>query len=237
MLLTRLMLAITIPHFNRSRAGEMVALCLSAVLAMPAFALAPEEQTFINSYRDAVNSKSIEKLKTLIHPDSLACMNTSNQDYFDETLGKEVADTLPADTKFTFSLDIQPYLLQGYEFFKIPTKPDRQIQLDYNKSKFSSVTRIMPLLKQGDKLFKVTPCLTEAGLVKFREAQRTKKVHAGKTRAAFNALPTAVKTELMAQLKAGRKIDAIKTYRAKTSSELTEAVEIIDMLQREMGIQ
>lgn len=217
----------------------IVALLATFVLLRPSpsIALEPEEQVFVAAYIDAINSKSVEKLKKLIHPDSLACMNENNKDYFDEIFKKDMLNTLPIDTKFLFSKDVLTMYIQSSEFMVFPVTPNYQLQVDYgfsSPSEIKSFTKIIPLLKQGDRIFEVLACPTEKGFAKFREVQAIKDKQVEQKKEKYEHLPVELKSELLAMLKAGQKIEAIKYYREKTGDGLFEARDAIDYFQKEM---
>ena len=48
------------------------------------------QEKFIKEYVAAVNAKNIIKLKKLVHPKCLACINDENRDYFDDYFTREI---------------------------------------------------------------------------------------------------------------------------------------------------
>ena len=237
-MLARFVPAMEMPEFVKQRPGvalACVALLTLMSMPIPVFALTPEEQAFASAYVDAVNSKSVAKQKALIHQESQACMNPLNQDFFDEVFSKAAKDKIPPDAKIQFSADVPAFMSQGSEFFKMPVKPNYQMQVDFNKSQYSSVTKSLPLFKQGNKFFEVISCPTEKGLAKFREVQIIKIKMADKAKNELAKLPKDLRAALEIELKKGLKISAIKLYRSKTSAELNDAVQLVETLQKEMN--
>jgi len=208
-----------------------------AIVSLPSsvFALEPEEQLFVSAYTDAVNSKNVEKLKKLVHPDSLACMTEKNKDYFDEIFRKDLRDILPNDTKFSFSKDVPELKTLRSEFGYYSIQPTYSLQVDYNLSKFHSVGIVMMLVKQQNKLFELLYCPTEKGLLAFRDAQVAKVKRETEASERITKISPELKADLLEKLKAGRKIDAIKLYQSKAGVELMDAKELVEALQKEVG--
>lgn len=212
-------------------------LLVSAFSSFVSYAFSPEESVFVSFYQKAVNSKDVERLKSLIHPASLACMNENNKDYFDYLFAKDMRHVLPDNAKFSFSKVTSRLEPSVYEDF--PVQPTTKLQLDYSLSKDSSniheVTKIVFLAKDAEKLKIVMPCPTEEGMKKFREVQAVKDEQAEQTKERLVSIPPELKSELLVMLKAGQKIDAIKHYREKTGVGLAEAKDFIELLQKDMS--
>ncbi len=206
--------------------------CL-AMLPLPALALTPEEQSFVAAYIDAVNSNSTQKHKELVHPDSLACMNDKNKDFFDNAFFQAGRDKIPADAKASFSDDVSVTQILPETLVTFPVKPTQVMQLDYMVGE-TGITRLRSIAKKDGRIMEVMPCPTEKALVKFRENMEKKAKRETASQERLKTMDEKTKTELLAMIKEGRKSEAIKSYRASAKLPVLDARETILQLEKGM---
>jgi hypothetical protein len=49
--------------------------------------LSTEQKTFVERYADAIRAKDVARLKTFVHPGSLACITPDSAEFFDGHFG------------------------------------------------------------------------------------------------------------------------------------------------------
>jgi len=183
----------------------------------------------------AVQSKDPARLRALMHPRVLACRNSANSAYFDYLLSNELRDIPGSDYNITeLMLEGEP-LATGLpeKMFSYPVAPTAQFKIDWTDSQYSSITLMRTIAEDGGRWYIVYPCPNAEGMKYFNEqmAQRAAAEAHAKTLAA--ALKPSLRAELIDLLTHGHKIDAVKKYRAASGTDLTTAVEVINLLQKE----
>jgi hypothetical protein len=185
------------------------------------------------AYVLAVQPHDVARLRALFHPRVLACRNDANAAYFDFLLSHELSDVPRAGYKITTpSLkDDPPPRILPEGMFILPVAPTAQFYIDWNISEYASTTSIRELAPEGGRWYIVFPCPNAEG-IKFFEGQLARGKEQQKRAAALAAaIKPALRTELVDLLNRGRKIDAVKKYRAATGADLTTAVQVMNTLQ------
>lgn len=191
-------------------------------------------QQFAQTYVDAVQTKKVARVKALIHPQVLACINDSNREYFDYLINQGIENSSNGDYKVTITklTNNLPPLGVPADMFRYPVPPAYQLQIDWDPASSKSVTVIRTIASEHNKWFLVYACPNDAGMKFFHEriAQGHKQQEHANALAA--ALKPPLRTELKALLKQGRKIDAIKKYQSAAGVDLTTAVQVMNVLEK-----
>jgi ribosomal protein L7/L12 len=210
-------------------------------LMAPVLALAPNEQSFVQSYIAAINGKDILKHKMLVAPESLACINDETKVFFDEVFANAQRNIIPENAITTIEEGVPAAMgLLPSDLFTIPVKPTHQLTIDYRIStptKVTSVTSYIMLAKRGDQFYEVIACPTKEGAAKIKEVKAEKEKQKIQLSKNIENLPAALKSELKKMLAEGHEIDAVKHYREKTGASLSDATDAIDILKDKAGIQ
>jgi hypothetical protein len=193
-------------------------------------------QQFAAKYVAALKSKDPARMKALIHPEVLACKNFAEYFNVANISGQVFVDPPGPGYKVTFTtlpIDAKPPLLPP-DKFKYPIQPSHELQIDWNRNADgSSPTALIQSIAEKDGAwYLVYPCPNDEGMKFVHEMiakGREQKEHA---LTLASQLQDPLKSELLALLKQGRKIDAIKKYQSTTGVDLTTAVQVIDVLQR-----
>lgn len=204
---------------------------MSALLASPAPCASPDaaiRTTFIEPWIKAVQSKDATKVKRLIHPKVLACMNDQTRDYFDNIFANETR----FDGRRPYRV-IQIVALLGpppdflpADSFPYPVQPTYQVEVE-----LGDTILVRYLAPANGSWYEVYPCPNEKGIA-FMHQQITE----GKEqRRRVEQLAAELKDPLLAELKdlvsQKRTIDAIKRYREATGADLTTAKMVIDAVR------
>jgi len=91
---------------TRSRLALALALAVLAATASRALAQDAEARAFVVRVVDAINSKSIESRRALLHPKSLPCATTAADSFYVWMVTRQFKDTIPAD--YTWKLTAVP---------------------------------------------------------------------------------------------------------------------------------
>jgi ribosomal protein L7/L12 len=209
--------------------------CQKSANARPSGAsLETTPQQFAQAYVGAVQTKNVARVKALLHPQVLACINDANREYFDYLINQEIENSSNGDYKVTITklTNNFPPLGVPADMFRYPVSPAYQLQIDWDPASSKSVSVIRTIAPENKKWFLVYACPNAAGIKFFHE-----QIAAGhKQREHANALAAELKpplrTELKALLKQGHKIDAIKKYQSAAGVDLTTAVQVMNVLEK-----
>ena len=188
----------------------------------------PGQEKFIKEYVAAVNAKNIIKLKKLVHPKCLACINDENRDYFDDYFTREIEERIPDSYKI---VDIKPIgkdeALLMPEVFSYPVRPTHWIQIDFEKGAYASKSVLRQVIKLGDTWFMVVPCPTQQAIKRFRKVKIAKEKQKARAKVLYQELKKPLLSELKELYKKGKKIQAWKRYSSETGESLSMAKEVL----------
>lgn len=198
--------------------------------------LTPTQKNYIMRYVEAVNLKDENQLKALMNPGYLNCMNDSNKDYFEDVFQRSLKYDIPEGYKASIVPLLEEDVLKEVEGAKqrglsYPVNPTHQLQLDFNKGEYSSVTIIRKLTQEGDFLYEVSGCPSTQAVAKFREVKIKKDAEHLRAKQLFQELKDPFLSELMSLFKEGREIDAWKKYSEATGETLATAKEVLSYLE------
>ncbi|HXZ80952.1 MAG TPA: hypothetical protein VEG30_13565 [Terriglobales bacterium] len=190
-------------------------------------------QQFARNYIAAVQSKDPTRVRQLLHPQLLACINASNREYFDFLINHDVEEAPRGKYDISITPVEHEMVVPGAppRAFKYPVHPSYQVQINWEPRPNSSVTIIRTIAANNGEWFLVYPCANAEGARLFREnleKGRAQREHA-------RELASEIKDPLLTQLKTlvgqGQRIDAVKKYQSATGADLTTAVQVINALE------
>ncbi len=240
-MLVTIAMAVTAASLRQYKALITVVVLSAALAGLPNSASAhPAEKVAATTpeqlaqlFVKAVRSKDPANIKALIHPAVLVCANETTREYFDYILDKDLEDAPSENYKITVTEtannSLPPGLPEG--LFQYPVKPTRQFQIDWNPTAYKSVTVIRAVAAQNGKWFLVYPCPNAAGMKAFHDMNVKRREQQEHARSLAGALKPQRRYELLALLKQGRKIDAVKKYQSWAGVDLTTAMQVMDVLE------
>jgi ribosomal protein L7/L12 len=204
------------------------------LLWLPAHAAAPDAQTqaFVRALVEAINSKDAAKRKALIHPDSLRCANERDA-LLDEHFARQAGRTIPLNVSWTLTPAHpgQPLFADKFDY---PVRPTHLLQLDFETGPNRSTTIVLQLAKQGNEWREVSACPKPETVAAAKLAAQARAQHREKVEHLLKNILPQVKGEVVALLKDGRKIEAIRHYRAASGEDLSTAKAVVDAIQEEL---
>ena len=207
----------------------IITICFTiSMLFITTVAAEPGPEKLIKEYVAAVNAKDIIKLKKLVHPKCLACINDENRDYFDDYFTGEIEERIPGSYKI---VDIKPIGKDGAllmpEVFSYPVRPTHWIQIDFEKGAYDSKSILRQIIKLGDTWFMVVPCPTQQAVKQFREVKIAKEKQKARAKVLYQELKKPLLSELKELYRKGKKIQAWKRYSSETGESLSMAKEVL----------
>lgn len=217
--------------------GFMGVLASTSVLAAVRINDLPiDQKDYVNRYIDAINSNDIEKLKKLSHSSYLSCINSTNQDYYDHVFQRSLRHEIPKVFDISITLLSEESVATEIEGARkiglpYPIRPTHQLQIDYNKSEYSSVTIVRKLTVEAGNIYETSGCPTPVMVKRFREMRIKKEERRKQAERLFQKLEEPLLSELRQLLKDGQKIAAWKRYSEVTGESLATAKEVLSHIQ------
>ena len=215
---------------TRSRLALALALAVLAATASRALAQDAEARAFVVRVVDAINSKSIESRRALLHPKSLPCATTAPDSFYVWMVTRQFKDTIPAD--YTWKLTAVPptEALMLSDKFDYPVRPTHTLQLDFNLGPTRSKTMVLQLVHEGSRWFEMTACPKPETIAEARAARQAEAKRVERAQALVATMSPELTGQLLELLRAGRRLDASKHYQAASGEDTTTAVEVLERL-------
>jgi hypothetical protein len=192
---------------------------------------------FVAEYVAAVNARDAERFRRLVHPKSLACVSDANRDFYDAWVARAFRHTLPDTYRLTsvkaLPPNTPPIVPPGMAIDPVP--PTHQIQIDVQTAPYRFVVILLQVTRSAGAWLQVMPCPTAEGLAAFRAAKQKGAARDARVKALAAALADPLRAEILALVKAGKKIDAVKHYQAASGEDLTTAKSVVEALDPDGG--
>ena len=192
--------------------------------------LSPEQTAFVERYVDAVRAKDTHRLKALVHPKSLACIQSDAAAFFDDVFASRIRDR--ADAQYRASVQPiapgQPLLMEGDVTY--PVRPTHWIQVDLAPGGTSGTILMVQVVAERGTWLEVLPCPTPATLAKYRAAKATASTQEHRARELLTNLKDPLRAELRQLLRDGRKVSAIMRYNQEAGEDLSLSRRVIELL-------
>jgi ribosomal protein L7/L12 len=194
----------------------------------------PQAQAFVEALVSAINSKDTAKRKALVHPDSLRCATAGSDALLDAQFARQARRAVPANV--TWSLTPAPPGLPLFaDKLDYPVRPTHRLQLDFSTGPNRSTTMVLQMARHGGAWRQVSACPKPETVAAAKAASQARAQHRQKVERLLKDLSPKVKDEVVALLKDGRRIDAIKAYRAASGEDLVTAKSVVDAIEEELG--
>lgn len=196
--------------------------------AMPAD---PPAGIFVKALVAAINAGDLAQRKALLHPDTLRCSTPGKDLLLDEQFARQARFPIPASVtwRLTPAPPGQPLFADKFDY---PVRPTHLLQLDYETGPNRSLGLILQLAQHRGEWREVAACPRPETVAAAKEASVARAKHQEKVDRLVRTLPAGLKAEVLAHLKNGRRIDAIRAYRAGSGEGLSTAKSVVDALEQ-----
>ncbi len=190
-----------------------------------------EAGAFVKNLVEAINSKSLDRRKALVHPKSLVCATTEPSSFYHSMATRQARDSVPAGYKWKIT-PVQPGQPPLFaDKFDYPVRPTHLLQLDFETGANRSKTMILQIVRDGTKWHEVIACPKPETVAAARAAGQARAERTKRAQMLVAKIAPQLKESVMALLRQGRRIDAIKQYQSASGEDLTTAVEVIELLK------
>lgn len=217
---------------TRSRVLIVSALVLSVAVASEGLAQEPDPGAFVKGLVEAINSKSPDRRKALLHPKALPCASGEAGSFYEETVARQARRPVPADYKWKITPIPPNQPLMFADQFDYPIRPTHLLQLDFETGPSSSTTMIVQLVHDANHWREVAVCPKPEVVKAARAAKEARAKHAGRVQGLAASAAPELKGTVIKLFNEGRRIEAFKHYASVTGEDLATAKAVVELLAR-----
>jgi hypothetical protein len=215
------------------RGAWLLALVSSApVGVVSAAADAPDsgQQALIRELVAAVNARDGAAQQRLVHSSVAACITDATRPLFEDIFARERRQSIPPSYRASVKPmgPSEPLLFE--DLLRYPVRPTHVLTLDFARDARSSTSMIRYLARDGAGWRVVVGCPGPEAMAKFHEGRREAAEQQDRARKLAAEVSAPLRAELVARLRAGRRIDAIKRYQEVAPVDLATARQVTDLL-------
>jgi hypothetical protein len=189
-----------------------------------------QARAFVASIVEALNSKSAERRRELLHPKSLPCATIEPDSFYTWMVTRQFKDSVPADYRWKITPVPPEQPLMFADKFDYPVRPTHTLQLDFQLAPHGGKTMLLYLVRDANRWYEMTPCPRLETLAAARAARQAEGRRAERVKALVASMPAELKSQVLELVKAGRRLDATKHYQAASGEDLTTAVEVLELV-------
>ena len=179
---------------------------------------------------DAVNSKSVESRKAILHPKSLACINTQTQLFYDWNFSREFQYAIRPNYKaaaMAMARDEVPNLEGQADY---PLVPTHLLQIDFDTGPFSGTTVVLLIVYDSKRWSELLPCPRPETIAKMKAAREEAAKEEQRLQSLAANVAEPLRAELIELMKKGRRVDAIRRYAVVSGEDLATARRVVELL-------
>lgn len=184
-------------------------------------------RAFVEEVVAAINSKSVERRKALLHPATLAC---PRPELFDDVLARQAARTVPAGYRWTTTPLPPGQPLLFADKFDYAIRPSHELQIDYATSPTHSVTLVLYVARDGHRWRQVLGCPSPDTVAQARATKAAGAKRAERVRALVTATSLELREAVLKLYREGRRLDAYKHYERASGEDLATAKDVVELL-------
>jgi hypothetical protein len=179
---------------------------------------------------DAVNSKSVESRKAILHPKSLACINAQTQLFYDWIFSRQFQYAIRPNYKSSAAAIARDEVpdLEGEADY--PLVPTHQLQIDFDTGPFSGTTVVLLMVYDARRWSEVLPCPRPATIARMKAAQEEAAKEEQRLESLAANVTEPLRAELIELMKKGRRVDAIRRYAVVSGEDLATARRVVELL-------
>ena len=179
---------------------------------------------------EAVNSKSTEQRKAILHPKSLACINAQTQLFYDWIFSRQFKYAIRPNYKAAAAAIARDEVpdLEGEADY--PLAPSHQLQIDFDTGPFSGTTVVLLIVYDSKRWSELLPCPRPETIAKMKAAREEAAKEEQRLQSLAANVAEPLRAELIELMKKGRRVDAIRRYAVVSGEDLATARRVVELL-------
>jgi hypothetical protein len=182
---------------------------------------------FVKSFVEAVNSKSLERRKALLHPKSVTCPGA---DLLEEIFVRQVKRAVSEGYKWRITPIPPGQPLLFSDKLDYPIRPSHRLQIDFETGQTKTTTMILQVVHDADQWREVMPCPKPDTIVAARAAREARVKQEQRVQELVAGTAPELKAAVLRLFKEGRRIEAYKHYASVSGEDLAVAREVVERL-------
>ena len=178
----------------------------------------------------AINGKKLDVRKRLLHPKTLACVTKASQPLIYESLSDQFRFDIPKDYQARAEPIPADRPLALGDGVVLPVRPTHQVALEWQAGP-THVTFGAQVAYTDGAWREVWPCISDEKVPALRAANEARRQQRLRAQSLAANVPPALRTELLALLAKGQKIDAIKRYQEVTKEDLSTSRAVVELIK------
>jgi hypothetical protein len=222
---------------DRSRFVSGVALLLAVSLILTIqqplngqVSVSVQPETLAQAFVKAINDKSVDGRMKILHPKTVACVNSQTQPFFDWIFSRQFKYVIPASYKIKMQPSTGTAFSPAEVKFDFPVSPTHILQIDYSTRPFSSTTIVLSIVEEGGRWYEVLPCPQPEAVSMAKASEAKSKELEARTKRLAAELRDPLRAEIISLARDGHRIDAVKRYAAASGEDLVVADSVVDLL-------
>jgi hypothetical protein len=194
--------------------------------------LTPSQRTFATAYVHALTGRDSRQYRRLVHPASLACWRKDNEEIFEDVFARHqglvvrepriTVESLPPTLKlFDFMAK------QGLDY---PVRPTHAFYVDLSTATDGRMLAAFSVFLDRS-WYEVLPCPTAAAAAQYRAKKVRDAADEAKARELAASMHDPLRAELLALLKEGKSVSAMKKYAEVTGVDLAMARRVVKAME------
>jgi hypothetical protein len=202
----------------------------------PTADLTRSQRTFAKAYLRAVTEPDVRRYMRLVHPASLACRRKENEEFFADLFARHHGLSTRQPQVLVESLPPAALLFDfiAKQGFTYPVRPTHVFHVDVI-STGDDQRRLgaFSVLVDGS-WYEVLPCPNAEAAARYRTKKAQAATDDAKARELAASMRDPLRAEIVALLKEGKKVSAIKKYGEVTGVDLAMAKRVVEAVRAQL---
>ena len=184
-------------------------------------------RAFVEDLVGAINGKSAERRRALLHPTSLAC---PRPEMIADVFARQSARPVPPGYRWTTTPLPPGQPLMAADKFDYAVRPSHVLQIDYETMPTRSTTLVLYVVHDGRRWWEVLGCPTAETVAQARAAKAAAGERAERVRVLVDSTSPELREAVLKLHGEGRRIEAYRHYERVSGEDLATARDVVEML-------
>ena len=192
------------------------------------------KEELVSAFVKAVNDKSVDEYKQIIHPLCLKVISKDNEDFYDKVFMKNLGYEIPSNYKVSFKQlgDNDDFLKLFRRDFIYLVQPTGHFELYYNETENSFVNMMIYIVNDKLGWHIIIPQPTQETLKKFRAQGVKDTEHQKRCEQIIQIMDKNIYVQIMEHLKNKNLVTAIHYYQKSSGESLEISKMVVEEIRK-----
>lgn len=178
----------------------------------------------------AINGKTLDGRRALLHPSSRACITPQTRPYLEDAMSAQFRHAIPPSYRSRAVAIAADRPLPFGEVGEFPLRPTHEVHIDFDTGPNRSTTMVAFLAYSEGMWREVWPCVKPDTVPQMQAAKEARLKQHERVKSLAAAMPQALRADVSRLLAQGRKIDAIRQYQKASGEDLSTAKAVVESI-------